>query len=77
MDASLRYLVVVELVDDGTYSSWAPDLPGCVATGETRQECEENMCDAIALHMAGLRDDGTPIPRPTAVASATVEVDVD
>ncbi|HVQ92781.1 MAG TPA: type II toxin-antitoxin system HicB family antitoxin [Mycobacteriales bacterium] len=75
MTKSLRYLVVIERAESG-YSSWAPDFPGCVAAGETAQECEENMCDAIALHLAGIAEAGEEPPESTTVATALVEVDV-
>jgi predicted RNase H-like HicB family nuclease len=70
----LRYLIVIEHVEGTGYSSWAPDLPGCVAATSTREECERLMREAIALHLAGLRQDGLPIPEPSAVGAALVEV---
>ena len=56
-----RFLVIVEQTD-GNYSAYSPDLPGCVATGATREEAEEQMHEAIELHIEGLREDGLPIP---------------
>ncbi|WP_048105099.1 type II toxin-antitoxin system HicB family antitoxin [Methanoculleus bourgensis] len=56
-----RFLVIVEQTD-GNYSAYSPDLPGCVATGATREEAEERMHEAIELHIEGLREDGLPIP---------------
>ena len=56
-----RYLVIIEEAD-GNYSAYAPDLPGCVATGRTREETEERMREAIAFHLEGLREDGMPAP---------------
>ena len=54
-----RFLIVVE--DAGqNYSAYSPDLPGCVATGATRDEAEKNMDEAIQLHIEGLREDGLP-----------------
>ncbi|WP_437344450.1 type II toxin-antitoxin system HicB family antitoxin [Methanoculleus frigidifontis] len=47
---------------DGTYSAYSPDLPGCVATGATREETEERMHEAIELHIEGLKEDGFPVP---------------
>jgi len=49
-----RFLVIVEQTD-GNYSAYSPDLPGCVATGATREEAEEQMHEAIELHIEGLR----------------------
>ncbi len=56
-----RFLVIVEKTD-GNYSAYSPDLPGCVATGATREETEERMQEAIELHIEGLREDGYPVP---------------
>jgi len=56
-----RFLVIVEKAD-GTYSAYSPDLPGCVATGATREETEERMHEAIELHIEGLKEDGLPVP---------------
>ncbi|MEW6227463.1 MAG: type II toxin-antitoxin system HicB family antitoxin [Bacillota bacterium] len=63
----MRYLVVIEKVD-GNYSAFSPDLPGCVATGATRDEAKRNMEEAIALHIRGLREDSLPVPEPTTYA---------
>jgi predicted RNase H-like HicB family nuclease len=64
------YPVVVERSDTG-FGAYAPDLPGCVATGATVAETLERMAGAIALHLAGMREDGEPIPEPS-VAVAIV-----
>ncbi len=58
-----RFLVIIEKTD-GNYSAYSPDLPGCVATGATREETEERMHEAIELHIEGLREDGFPVPLP-------------
>ena len=57
-----RFLVVIEKVD-GNYSAYSPDLPGCIATGATREEAEQNMYEAIELHLQGLKEDGLSIPQ--------------
>jgi predicted RNase H-like HicB family nuclease len=67
------YLIVIER-GDGNYGAWAPDLPGCVAVGDTIEECEREMREAIQFHVEGLRADGEPVPVPAAVAAAVVEV---
>lgn len=59
-----RFLVVIEKAG-GNYSAYSPDLPGCVATGDTYEEAEENMHEALKLHLEGLQEDGLPIPQPT------------
>lgn len=56
-----RFLVVIEKAPSN-YSAYSPDLPGCVATGVTREEAERNMHEAIAMHVRGLREDNLPIP---------------
>jgi predicted RNase H-like HicB family nuclease len=61
----MRYAVVIEK-GDNNYSAYLPDLPGCVATGETRAEVEAEICAAVQFHIDGLQDDGLPIPEPTA-----------
>lgn len=60
----MRYAVVIEKAGSN-YSTWVPDLPGCVATGATVAEAEQAIREAIALHLAGLREDGVPIPPPS------------
>lgn len=66
-----RFLIVVE--DAGAnFSAYSPDLPGCVATGGSREEAEKNMYEAIQLHIEGLKEDGLPIPASSAVAEYVV-----
>jgi predicted RNase H-like HicB family nuclease len=50
------------------YSAYLPDLPGCIATGKTIEEVRQRMREAIELHIAGMREDGLPIPEPTSLA---------
>jgi predicted RNase H-like HicB family nuclease len=59
----MRYLVVVE---EGatSFGAYAPDLPGCVAAGETREEALALIRDAIEFHINGLKNAGEPIPTP-------------
>ena len=60
----MRYAVVIE--DAGSnFSAYVPDLPGCVATGATVAEAEIAIGEAIAFHLQGLREDGTPVPPPS------------
>ena len=63
-----RYLVVLEPTATG-FSAYSPDLPGCAATGATRSEAEENMRQAIELHLEGLREDGEPVPPGQTIAT--------
>ena len=60
----MRYAVVIERAD-GNYSAYAPDLPGCVATGETQEEAESQIREAIEFHLEGMREDGISIPEPS------------
>ncbi len=68
----MRYLVVVE---EGatSYGAYVPDLPGCVAAGETRDEVLALIREAIEFHIEGLRQDGQPIPPPSS-SSEVVDV---
>jgi predicted RNase H-like HicB family nuclease len=66
-----RFLIVIEDAGEN-YSAYSPDLPGCVATGATREETERNMVEAIQLHIEGLIEDGLPIPQSTALAEYVV-----
>lgn len=56
------YLIVIEGGDDVNYSAYAPDLPGCVTTGATLEECEREMRVAVAFHIEALRESGHPVP---------------
>ena len=63
----MRYAVVIEKAE-GNYSGYVPDLPGCVATGASVGDVEEELKQAIRFHLDGLVEDGMPIPAPSAVA---------
>lgn len=60
----MRYAIVIERADSN-YSAYVPDLPGCVATGATIEEVEQQIREAIAFHLEGLREDGLPVPAPS------------
>ena len=60
----MRYAIVIEKAGNN-YSGYVPDLPGCVATGATVQDTEKVLREAIQFHLAGLREDGAPIPQPS------------
>ncbi|MBC6421720.1 MAG: type II toxin-antitoxin system HicB family antitoxin [Hormoscilla sp. SP5CHS1] len=62
----MRYAVVIEKAA-GNYSAYVPDLPGCVATGSTIKETQQHIQEAIAFHLDGLKEEGFPIPEPTAI----------
>lgn len=57
----MRYAIVIEKAEEN-YSAYVPDLPGCVATGATISEVQGSIREAIGLHIAGLREDGVPLP---------------
>jgi len=63
MEKSMRYAVVVEQ-GTSSYGAFVPDLPGCVAAGETREETLELIKEAIEFHIEGLRADGEEVPEP-------------
>ena len=63
-----RFLIVIEKAGRH-YSTYSPDLPGCVATGATREEAEERMHETIELHVKGLIEDGLPVPKSHASAT--------
>ena len=63
----MRYAVVIEKAD-GNYSAYVPELPGCVATGDTVAAVESEIREAIRFHIDGLRADGIVVPRPTSIA---------
>ena len=68
----LKYLVVFEKAN-GNYSAYSPDIPGCIATGSTREEVEKNIREAISFHIEGLKEDGLSVPEP---ASSTEYIEV-
>jgi predicted RNase H-like HicB family nuclease len=67
-----KYLIVIEETGTG-YSAYSPDLDGCAATGETREEVEREMQEAIVFHLEGIARSGEPVPEPRTY-SAYVEV---
>ena len=62
-----RFLIVIEKAGKN-YSAYSPDLPGCVATGATREKVEKNMHDAIQMHIQGMKEDKQPIPQSSSFA---------
>ena len=63
----MRYAIVIEKANQN-FSAYVPDLPGCIATGETVKEVEAEIGQAIRLHVEGLIEDGLAVPEPTAIA---------
>ena len=62
-----RFFVIIEKAESN-YSAYSPDLPGCIATGATREDAERNMREAIDMHVRGLLEDNLPIPETTSFA---------
>ena len=73
MPTIMKYAVVVERTPNN-YSAYVPDLPGCVSVGDTLEEVERNIREAIEFHLDGMREDGLPISEPQTTA-LMVEVD--
>lgn len=65
------YVVIIEEGPD-SFGAWSPDLPGVVAAAETREECEALMREAMAFHIAGLIEDGDPVPPPSNAAAVLI-----
>ncbi len=63
-----KYLIVIEKTNTG-YSAYSPDLDGCVATGRTRREVEQNMREAVTFHLEGLRLEGYEVPEPNSYST--------
>jgi predicted RNase H-like HicB family nuclease len=60
----MKYAIVIEKAQ-GNYSAYVPDLPGCIATGSTVEEVEQQIREAIEFHLEGMREDGDPVPPPS------------
>ena len=63
----MKYAVIIEKSETG-FGAYVPDLPGCVAAGETLAETEALIREAVEFHLGGLREDGIAVPLPSAVA---------
>jgi predicted RNase H-like HicB family nuclease len=68
------YAVVIEKGETGTFGAYSPDLPGCVAVGETEEETLQLMREAMIEHLALLREDGDMIPESHTVSATTITV---
>ena len=60
----MRYAIVIEK-GERNFAAYVPDLPGCIATGQTIEETEQQIREAIDLHLRGMREDGLSIPEPS------------
>jgi predicted RNase H-like HicB family nuclease len=68
MDEGAKYLIVIEK-GEGNYSAYSPDIPGCIATGDTIEETLENMREALIFHLETISEEGEPLPNPRGVQS--------
>ncbi len=59
-----KYLAIIEKAEHN-YSAYSPDIPGCIATGKSRKEAEQNIKEAISFHIQGLKEDGLAVPQVT------------
>jgi predicted RNase H-like HicB family nuclease len=66
-----KFLVVIEKVN-GNYSAYSPDLPGCIAAGKTREDVENNMYEAIEMHLKGMVEDKQRVHKSQALAEYMV-----
>ncbi len=64
----MDYVVIIERANDGSLSAYVPDLPGCVACGDTEDEVRRLIEEAVALHIESLREHGEPVPQPASKA---------
>ena len=62
----MKYAVIIEKAGEG-YSAYAPDLPGCISAGETLEQVERNIREAMQYHIEGLRQDGVEVPAPSTI----------
>ena len=60
----MKYAVVIEEAGSN-FSAYVPDLPGCIATGQSIEEVENEIRSAIQFHLEGMKQDGLPIPKPS------------
>jgi predicted RNase H-like HicB family nuclease len=67
------YAIIIERADDGGFGAWSPDLPGCVALGDTEAETLDEMREAMRGHLALLRERGETVPTPSTVSATTVD----
>jgi predicted RNase H-like HicB family nuclease len=63
-----QYTVIIEKEETTDWGAYVPDLPGCVAVADTREEVEHLIREAIALHLSRMREDGEPVPAPNSRA---------
>ncbi len=70
-----RFTVIFEKSDTG-YGAYIPDLPGCVATGSTKEECEKNIYEGMKIHIEGMIEEGLPIPESISESEVLIMPDL-
>jgi predicted RNase H-like HicB family nuclease len=66
MSDANSYVYVVERADDGSYWAYLPDLPGCVTSGDSPEQVEQQLSEAVSLYLSYFHDRGLPAPPPQA-----------
>ena len=66
----MRFIYIIERANDGSFSAYVPDLPGCTTSGDTIDEVRENMKDAVGSYLDSLREHNEPIPTPSSVVES-------
>jgi predicted RNase H-like HicB family nuclease len=69
-----KYAIIIEKASDGGYGAYAPDLPGCVGMGGSKEDALQNMAEAIQFHLEGLKEEGVPLPEANSEAESLVFV---
>ena len=64
----MKYLYIIEKANDGSYSAYVPDLPGCTTCGDTVDEVRQNIGEAVSLYIESLREHGESVPPPSTTA---------
>jgi predicted RNase H-like HicB family nuclease len=70
----MEYVAVIEKAEDGSYSGYLPDLPGCVSCGDTVDEVKESIREAVRAHIDSLRRHGEPVPEPSTLTCTVPSV---
>ncbi len=63
----MKYVYLIEKANDGSFSAYVPDLPGCTTSGETVDEVKRNIKDAVDLYIDSLREHNEPVPTPSSM----------
>jgi predicted RNase H-like HicB family nuclease len=63
----MKYVYVIEKANDGSYSAYVPDLPGCTTSGDTVDEVKRNIKDAVTSYIDSLREHSEPVPAPSSM----------